>query len=202
MAAAQAQAPSAAPAGGIYNCVDAHGRNLTSDRPLPECSDREQRELNPSGTVRRRLEPSYTGQELAEREERARQAAQRELRRVEEHRRDRALLTRYPVAAAHQRAREDALAQIDTVIQAARLRLGELAAQRKPIEDELEFYRKDPGKAPAVLRRRAQDNAQSAAVQRRFIGEQEEEKKRVNARFEEESARLQPLWSAASASAR
>jgi hypothetical protein len=31
-------------------------------------------------------------------------------------------------------------------------------------------------------------------VQNRFIGDQEDEKKRVNARFDEERGRLKPLW--------
>ena len=46
-----------------------------------------------------------------------------------------------------------------------------------------------------MLRRRLDDNAKSAAVQNRFIGEQEDEKKRVNARFDEERVRLKQLWS-------
>ena len=27
--------------GAIYSCVDAHGKRLTSDRPIPECTGRE-----------------------------------------------------------------------------------------------------------------------------------------------------------------
>ena len=198
LSAAQAQ-PSDTPAGAIYACVDARGRRLTSDRPIPECLDREQRELNPSGSTRRRIEPSYTALELAEREQHAREAAQRDLRRAEERRRERALLLRYPNAPAHQRAREDALAQIDTVVQLARKRLDELAAQRRPIDDELEFYKAEPDKAPPALRRQAGENAQSTAAQLRFIGEQEDEKRRVAARFDDEGRRLRLLWSAAGA---
>ena len=41
---------------------------------------------------------------------------------------------------------------------------------------------------------RDSDNTQSTLVQSRFIGEQEDEKKRVNARFDEERARLRQLW--------
>lgn len=193
---AAALAQQTAPGASIYNCVDARGRNLTSDRPIAECSDREQRELTPSGTTRRRLQPTYTAHEVAERDERARQEAQRQLRLTEERRRERALLIRYPNAAVHQRARAEALAQIDVVMQAAHTRLDELAGQRKLIDDELEFYKKDPGKAPASLRRQLDDHARSAAVQHRFIGEQEDEKKRVNTRFDEEGARLRPLWPA------
>ena len=33
------------------------------------------------------------------------------------------------------------------------------------------------------------------AVQNRFIGEQEDEKRRVNARFDEERSRLKQIWS-------
>ena len=102
---------------------------------------------------------------------------------------------RYPNAATHDRERAEALAQIDAVTQAARKRIAELAEDRRKIDEEMEFYKHDPGKAPGSVRRRLDDNTQSVAVQNRFIGEQEEEKKRVNARFDEERARLKLLWS-------
>ena len=35
----------------IYTCIDAQGRRITSDRPIPQCLDREQRELSRSGIV-------------------------------------------------------------------------------------------------------------------------------------------------------
>ncbi|RYF30669.1 MAG: DUF4124 domain-containing protein, partial [Comamonadaceae bacterium] len=44
------------------------------------------------------------------------------------------------------------------------------------------------------IRRQIEDNMQSVAVQNRFIGEQEDEKRRVNARFDEERLRLRQLW--------
>jgi predicted RNase H-like nuclease (RuvC/YqgF family) len=81
------------------------------------------------------------------------------------------------------------------VIQAAQKRIAELGEDRKKIDEELEFYKKDTSKAPGAVRRKLEDNTQSVAVQNRFIAEQEEEKKRVNARFDEERARLKPLWS-------
>jgi hypothetical protein len=191
-------APSAA---GIYSCTDAKGRTITADRPIPDCLDREQRELNPSGTTRRLVEPSYTAREQADREDRERATQLQAARLVEERRRERALLVRYPNPAAHDRERAEALVQIDVVIQAARKRLGELGEDRKRVDDELEFYKKDPAKAPDALRRRTEDIARSVAVQNRFIGEQEDEKKRVNARFDEEQAKLAPLWAANTAAA-
>ncbi|WP_228121921.1 DUF4124 domain-containing protein [Variovorax paradoxus] len=184
-----------APGVGIYTCVDARGRTLTADRPIAECSDREQRELGPSGTVRRKLEPTYTARELQEREDRAREAAIQAARIIDERRRERALLVRYPNATTHDRERAEALSQIDAVIQAAKKRIAELADERKKIDEELEFYKQDTSKAPGAVRRRIEDNTQSVAVQNRFVAEQEDEKKRVNARFDEERGRLKTLWS-------
>ncbi|XXQ56459.1 DUF4124 domain-containing protein [Xenophilus aerolatus] len=191
--AQQNQGP--ANAGSIYSCVDASGRTLTSDRPIPACFDREQVELTPSGTVRRRIEPRYTAREQEQREARQREVEQAALRAREERRRERALLVRYPNAATHDRERGEAMKQIDAVIGAARTRLGELAEERRKIDGEMEFYKKDPSKAPPSLRRQVDDNDQSVAVQSRFIAEQDAEKRRVNARFDEERARLVQLWS-------
>lgn len=179
----------------IYTCTDARGRTLTADRPIAECSDREQRELNPSGSIRRKVEPTYTARELQEREDRAREAAVQAARITDERRRERALLVRYPNATTHDRERAEALAQVDAVTQAARKRIAELAEDRKKVDEEMEFYKQDPSKAPGSVRRKLEDNTQSVAVQNRFIAEQEDEKKRVNARFDEERIRLKALWS-------
>lgn len=181
-------------AGSIYVCVDANGRTVTADRPIAACIDREQRELSPGGNVRRVIEPTLTAEEQAAREARQREAQQAALRAQEERRRDRALLVRYPNAETHERERKDTLEQIDELIKAARSRLVELAAARKLIDGEMEFYVKDPGKAPSSLRRRVDDNDKAMAVQNRFIREQEDEKRRVNLRFDEERARLVRLW--------
>ena len=98
----------------------------------------------------------------------------------------------------HDRERVAALLQIDEVIKASSKRRGELADQRKSLAGELEFYAKDPSRAPASLKRRLEENEGSVAVQQRFIADQQQEKKRVNQRFDEELAKLRQLWPAAS----
>ena len=178
----------------IYSCVDARGRTITADRPIPECSDRTQRELSRNGLVKRQLGPSLTAHEQAAQDEKDRQAAEIRAREAEDKRRDRALLLRYPTRAVHDQERVAALLQIDEVIKASSKRRGELADQRKAIASELEFYAKDPSKAPASLKRRLEENEGSVAVQQKFIADQEQEKKRVNLRFDEELAKLKQLW--------
>ena len=183
----------------IYTCVDAKGRTITADRPIAECIDRTQRELSRSGLVKRQVGPSLTAYEVAAQDEKDKQAAEVRAREAEDKRRDRALLLRYPARAVHDQERTTALAQIDVVIHAASKRTGELADQRKAIASDFEFYVKDPSKAPASLKRRMEDNEGSIAVQQRFIADQEQEKKRVNQRFDEELAKLKQLWAMRSA---
>ncbi len=185
---------SMAQAQGIYSCVDGKGRKITADRPISECIDRPQREINPSGTVKRVVGPSLTAQERAAQEQKDRAAAEVRAREAEEKRRDRALLLRYPSRAVHDKERAEALDQIDVVIKAASKRTSELAGQRKAIDADFEFYKSDPARAPASLKRRLEENDSSLAVQKRFIADQDAEKKRVNMRFDEELVKLNQLW--------
>ena len=181
---------------GVYTCVDAKGRKLTSDRPIAECVDREQKVLNPSGTVKAKVGPNLTTQERADQEAKERKDADARAILAEEKRRERALLVRYPSREVHDKERHDAVAQVGAVTQAASKRIEELVQDRRKLDDEMEFYKKDPSKAPQSLRRQIEDVNQSVAVQKRFIGEQENEVRRINARFDEELVRLKLLWAA------
>ena len=62
------------------------------------------------------------------------------------------------------------------------------------IDAEMEFYRKDTSKAPAALKRQVEENDANVAAQKRFIAGQDDEKKRVNQRFDEELGKLKQLW--------
>ncbi|MEO7640481.1 MAG: DUF4124 domain-containing protein, partial [Ramlibacter sp.] len=90
---------------GIYTCVDSKGRRLTSDRPILECIDREQKELSSGGITKRRIGPSLTADEQAVEDEKARKIQAEQFRISEEKRRDRALLSRYANQAVHDRER-------------------------------------------------------------------------------------------------
>lgn len=179
---------------GIYTCVDSKGRRISSDRPIPECLDREQRQLGSSGAVRRVLPPSYTAEERAQLDAQRKQEEEQRARLAEEKRRDRALLTRYPTQASHDKQRAEALGQIDEVMSSVNQREKALEQQRKEIDTEMEFYQRDPTQAPAWLRRKYEDNQQQVLAQKRFLDEQAQEKKRLNARFDEELAKLRQLW--------
>lgn len=182
--------------GGIYTCVDRNGRRLTADRPIAECVDREQRELSPSGVTRRQIGPTLTEIERAALEAQRRKDAEERAKVVEERRRERVLVARYPNKAAHDVERVAALQLVDDVTVTAEKRIAELNAERKKLDVEMEFYKKDPNKAPMTLRRKIGEVDESLAEQQRFIAGQDQEKRRVHARFDAELAQLRKLWDA------
>jgi len=191
---AQTPEPAPGPGPGIYTCVDARGRKLTSDRIIPECTDREQKMLNPSGTVKAKIGPTLTAQEQIQLEAKTKAEQAQRARQEEEKKQDRALLVRYPNQSAHEKERELALAHIARVKQSAATRVTQLAADKVKLDDEMAFYQKDPSKAPQRLRRQIDEINQAMAAQDRFIADQDAEAMRVNTRFDAERLRLTPLW--------
>jgi hypothetical protein len=178
----------------IFVCVDEQGRRLTSDRPIPDCLNREQTELNPSGTVRRKIAPAMTDQERVEAQERERQALLERQRLIVERQREQALLVRYPDQAAHDRERALAIEQITEVIKVGTRRISELQEQRTALESELDGNRRDPQHTPTLIRRQIQDVQQSLDLQEQFVVEQLAEKRRINQRFDAELAKLRNYW--------
>jgi hypothetical protein len=140
--------------------------------------------------------PPLPAQERAEQEQKEKREIEERARIAEEKRRDRALLTRYPNKTVHDRERAEALSQYCQW--SCKPPMHALGPNWRnsvvAIDEEMEFYKKDTAKAPAYVRRQIEENTQSQAVQRRFIGEQEAEAKRVNERFDDELVRLRQLW--------
>jgi hypothetical protein len=189
-----AQTP--APATQIYTCTDASGRKLNSDRPIRECLDREQTILNPSGTVKAKLGPVMTATERSQSEARLKAEELERAKRDDEKRLSRSLLMRYPNPAAHQKYRDEAVTQLMRVRQAGETRMTELLAEQAKLDEEMAFYAKDPGKAPAKLQREVNALTRTLAEQAAFLSDKDNEINRINSNFEEESKRLEPLWRA------
>lgn len=188
-------AASASPAATIYSCVDSNGRRLTSDRPIPECSAREQRMLNADGSVRRVVPPTMTADELAEHEAKKRQEAVDAAARQDAIRRDRNLLNRFPNEATHNKAREAALDDVRKGVKFSEDRLEELQKARKPLQDETEFYAGK--KLPAHLKQKLDANEALASAQRSLIQNQKEEILRISNLYDVELAHLRKLWAGA-----
>jgi hypothetical protein len=189
---AQAQTPPKAQPG-IYTCIDDKGRRLTADRPIPECSGKEQQVLNRDGSLKTTLPPTLTSEERAEKEARERNAAEARAAQADAVRRDRNLVARYPNEASHNRAREAALDTVRLAIKATEIRLRELAVERKPLRDEAEFYQGKP--LPPKLKASIDANDASVEAQKSAQANQEAELGRINKLYDAELERLRKLWS-------
>ena len=179
----------------IYSCVDAAGKRLTSDRPIAECNAREQRVLNPDGSVRRVLPPSPTSDERADMEAREREVSALRAARQDAIRRDRNLLARYADEAGHVRARQSALAAVQRDIAASESRLAALQAEHKKLLSEAEFY--VGAKMPAKLKGQIDANDVALEAQRSLAQSQQLEMARINKLFDLEIERLKKLWAGA-----
>lgn len=190
---AQAQQPSAA---GIYSCTTPDGRRLTSDRPIAECSSREQRILNTDGSFRSTLPPFLSPEDRVAQEARDRKAAADRATQNDAIRRDRNLMQRFPNEAAHLRARNMALDDANKAMRASEHRLKDLAQERKPLTDEAEFYK---GRVlPPKLKQSLDANDASVEALQQLIENQRAELIRINNRYDLELARLKKLWAGAS----
>lgn len=197
MGAIGPSAAQTAPQPGIYTCVDDSGRRLTSDRPIAACSAKEQRVLNRDGSLKAIHPPTLTAEERAEKEARDRKAAEARAAQADAARRDRNLVARYPNEEAHGKAREAALDTVRLAIKASQARVKALAAERKPLLDEAEFYQ---GRAlPLKLRQQLDANDAAVEAQRGLMATQEAELVRIQKLYDVELDRLRRLWAGAPA---
>ncbi len=184
-----------APPAQIYTCTNAAGKKLTSDRPIPECNDRDQRVLNLDGSVKRVQPPVPTADERSESEAREHDAAADRARKFEAIRRDRNLLARFPNEAAHRKARVAALDDVNKAVRVSEARLTALALERKPLTDEAEFYIGKP--LPGKLKTQLDANDASVEAQRVLVQNQKLEVVRIDALYDAELVRLRQLWGGA-----
>ena len=185
----------AAEGGGIYTCVDAQGRRLTSDRPIADCLAREQRLLNKDGSVRQVLPPTLSPEERAAKDAQDRKLAEQKAAQADAVRRDRNLVARFPDETTHRKAREAAQDTVRLAMKATELRLKELARERKPLQDEAEFYK---GRAlPARLKQQLDANDAGVDAQRQATANQQAELVRINSLYDAELSRLRRLWAGA-----
>jgi hypothetical protein len=181
----------------IYSCTDSNGKRLTSDRPLPECATREQRVLNADGSVKKVLSPTLTAEEATQQEARDRAAAAARSAQQDAVRRDRNLTNRFPTEQAHAKARADALNDVRKAVESSERRMAALAAERKPLISEAEFYVGKP--LPLKLKQALDANDATTDAQRTLIQNQQVETVRINALYDAELARLRRLWGGAPA---
>lgn len=172
----------------IYSCVDANGRRLSSDRPIPECLGQEQNVLGKDGTVRKKMPPLLSPDQQAKKDAERAAQARVQAARMEQVRNDRLLLSRYPTLVAHDQARQRALESTQKAIDTIQVRIAQLETERVVLANEragLGFKA-----VPENLKMRTNANEGSLEAQRTLLRSMEAERTRINQQYDTERQRL------------
>jgi hypothetical protein len=182
----------------IFQC-ELNGKKVTSDRLIPECTNKEQRQLNPDGSLRSIIAPNLTDDERAEKERQEREAEVARVAKNDAVRRDRNLMLRFPNEAAHNKARDKALDDLRISAKSSEARIALLMVERKKLEDEKLFYVNDRVNKPlpSGLRQKLDANEAALEAQKSLAQNQDSEVVRINELYDLELKRLKKLWAGA-----
>lgn len=191
LAAAALPAPATAQGRVTYCCTDDSGRQVCSDVLPKQCYGKAYREINARGMTVRRVDAPLTAEQRAAREVEAKKAKEEEARRLEQDRKDRALLATYPTEQDIDMARDRAVAEIQKTIKVLLDKQAELARQKLKLDNEAEFYKKKP--MPPQLQSQMHDNDAEMKAQQAAIEGRQKEIEAVKARYEDEKLRYREL---------
>lgn len=171
----------------IYTCKDDKGKTLTSDQPLPECQDREQRILGKDGTTIRKIDAPLTADQKAARAAEEQKKKQEDDRRREQLRKDKALVNTYENVDDLESKRQRSLQQVEREARESEKRMGILQKQANENNAEAEFYKKKA--MPADLKRRMDENEAALRAEKLLLASKRDEVTQVNLKFDEEKKR-------------
>ncbi len=193
LTAAMLPLPAAAQAQGrmTYCCNDGSGKQICSDVLPKECYGRAYREINRQGVTVRRIDAPMTAAQREMKEAEARQAKEEEVKRLEQDRKNRALLATYASEKDIDNLRDRALADIQKTIKTAQDKQDELAKEKTKLDAEAEFYKKRP--MPPKLKAQMRDNEADMKTQQAAIGSKQKETEALKARYEDEKLRYREL---------
>lgn len=173
----------------VFVCRDAQGDTVTTDHLSADCLQYGGRELNADGSVRRRI--------LTERQQEQRQAADMRSRAADEQalqqqRRQRALLARYPNDTVLRESEQADLNSVQALIDAAHARLQVLQREHAHLDEDAQFY--PSGNYPNDLRSRMEMNQTERQQELSLVASQQREIRRIQARYASLRAQLKVLW--------
>jgi hypothetical protein len=182
----------------IYQC-ELNGKKVTSDRLIPECVNKEQRQLNADGSLNRVIPPVPTADERTDLDQKQRDADAKRAADNDAIRRDRNLMQRFPNEAEHRKARAKSLEEIRASAKNSEARIALLLGEKKKLEEEKQFYVNEQVNKPlpALLKQKLDANEASLEAQRSLAQNQQSEVVRINALYDIELARLKKLWGGA-----
>lgn len=168
----------------IYVCKDASGRTFTSDRYIPECSNRTVRVLDRAGTRRGEIQPPLTDEQkreihLLDEKRKSEQAALDEQRKN-----DRALRMRYRNEDDIRQEHERSIGALQEQIRRDKAALAVAEKQMQDMRLEADAFGKKGSPLPIAAQRKLDEAEQSAREQAKAIRGREEEVAALNAKYD------------------
>lgn len=177
----------------FFQCKDATGRTISSDRPIPECADRAVRELGRNGMLKREVPAPLSADEKQQKklEEDKRKA---EMLALEEQRKsDRLILERYGNEKGIEAARKRALDLAQDIIKREN---GSIAAAEKQLAQSqaaLAPYKAKPESAPLDVRNKIKEAEQTIREGEKIIHDRRAEMVQTNAKYDETLKRFREI---------
>lgn len=181
----------------IYCCNDAAGRKVCGDFLPKECQSQAYEERDGKGFVTGRKDAPLTAEQQARRDAEMEKKQEETKRKLEELRRNQALLATYASDKDIDAARDRTLVDLDKLVALAEKRLTDAQAGKSKLDKDKEFY-KNKALPPALKAQIAEADSQIAA-QQEAIAAKKRDRETVIAKFEEERKRFHELKGDASA---
>lgn len=176
-----------------FCCKDDKGIQVCADILPDVCYGRAYREVNERGMTVKRYDAPLTPEQRAQKEEEAKKAREVEKKRMEQERKDRALLATYTSEKDIDYMRDGAVAELEKAIQQARNKLDEAARKQQKFADEAEFYKKKG--LPPEMKAAMRDNENEMKTQQAAIEAKQKEIEAVKAKYDGERERYRALTS-------
>jgi hypothetical protein len=181
----------------VYCCTDANGRKVCADFLPPECQKRAYEERDEKGYIVKKVDAPLTPAQQAQRDAEAAKKAALELIKLEEQRRNSALLATYANEKDIDNARDRELADFEKLVVQAEKAVVEAQKRQAKVAKEQEFYK---GKAlPKQLKEQLDSAARDIAAKQQAVEGRKSEKIKLAAKYDDEKRRFIELKAGKSA---
>ncbi len=174
-----------------YCCTDERGQRICGDILPFACYNRGYSIINERGVTVRRVDPPLTDEQRARKQAEDKRAAEQRHIRLEQERRDRALLDAYASADEIDALRTRVLRDLQADIDRETAQRAEALRMKKTLDQEMEFYRKNP--APKELVDAVSANAATLRAHAAVIESKRKEMDAVRLRYDEDKRRYLEL---------
>jgi hypothetical protein len=178
------------PALAKITCCDVNGHRTCGDPPPPQCIDKS-KTVFLKGGASKEVEAPLTAEQRAARDAEVARKKEAEKVAAEQGRKDRALMASYTTEAEIDAARDRVTKEIEKSVEQAKSRLETAQTKKLKLDQEKEFYLKQP--MPAPMQAQVKDNEREIAAQESALKQANDNIAATRQRFETDKARFRLL---------